>query len=73
MMNTHPTCSAEADSAIDKLLIRAEPVSIVDGLFELADDGARDLSDGWDRAVYNRLQARLAERMKRTIAARDEG
>ena len=64
MTHSYPTCSAEADAAIDRLLVTAEPVSIVDGLFELVDG---------DRVVRDRLQARLAERMKRTIAARDGG
>ena len=64
MTNPHTIQSAEADAAIERLLVKAEPVSIVDGLFELADGGVDSLADRWNRAVYGRLQARLAERIR---------
>ena len=72
MTTTHSISAIEADAAIDRLLVRAEPVSIVDGLFELTDGGTDDVSDGWNRAVYNRLRVRLAERI-RLAMARDGG
>lgn len=67
MTNPQTIPSVEADAAIERLLIRAEPVSIVDGLFELVDGGADDLSDRWNRAIYSRLQARLAERIRQEM------
>jgi len=64
MTNTHTTSSVETDTAIDRLLIKAEPVSIVDGLFELAAGETDNASAPFDRALYGRLQARLAERIR---------
>lgn len=61
------------DSKIERLLTRAEPVSIIDSVLALPDDrAAEDSGSEFDRAVYNRLQARLADRMRQTIGSPKE-
>lgn len=58
------------DSKIERLLTRAEPVSIIDSVLALTDDRVvEDNGSEFDRAVYNRLQARLAERMRQAIGS----
>ena len=55
------------DPVLDSLLAREE-ISIVDGLLTLPGAPPASLaSDRWERAVNSRLEARLAERMRRTI------
>jgi hypothetical protein len=57
------------DPALDSLLAREE-ISIVDGLLALpGTTEIRLASDRWTRAVNGRLEARLAERMRRVIGA----
>jgi hypothetical protein len=60
--------SADADASIERLLVTAEPVSIVDGLLQLGGDSVDGSTDGWTRLVANRLQARLAERIRQALA-----
>ena len=68
MFITLDSLPAEAsDPVLDSLLAREE-ISIVDGLLALP--GAPSASvgpDRWARAVNSRLEARIAQRMRRTI------
>lgn len=67
MFTSADSHSDAPDLALDSLLAREE-ISIVDGLLALP--GAPELSvtrDRWARAVNGRLEARLAERMRRVI------
>lgn len=70
MTNAVTPDAGGTDPAIDRLLATAEPVSIVDGLFELGDEGAGDTVDDWGRMVTNRLQARLASRIRHMLSVR---
>ena len=62
----------EPEPVIEALLARDEQTSIVDGLFALPESGTADARDEWSRAVHDRLQARLAARMRRMIEAADD-
>lgn len=67
MTNAHENRFANPDAGIDALLAGGETASIVDGLFALSDNDAAAVPDPWGRLVHDRLQARLAERMRREI------
>lgn len=72
MTNASRITPTEPEAAIDALLARDEQASIVDGLFALPGSGAAPAPDPWSRVVHDRLQARLAARMRRVISSGDE-
>ncbi|MDN2565180.1 hypothetical protein N1F89_03010 [Aquibium sp. A9E412] len=63
--NAPATGPADDEAEIDALLAAGEELSIVDSVLALPKGGAAD--PVWERAVHDRLQVRLARRLRQAI------
>lgn len=72
--SVHQTTIPPLDLEIETLLSLDASTSIVDSLFGLPDEEKLEAEAGmFGRAVHDRLQARIAEKMRRTIDPVSEG